>query len=385
MTTGASMSLEHGFDAELVLGDLLAPGELAQWGRWLSACAPCEVQVVTPDAPAARWPHAVVLQHELEPLLALVPQPAMPLPPVLVTMFTAHVRERIRYQLASRLQTSASSRDWVALQESEARFRALAGELEARVHAQVADLQRARIFAFEAEQQRAVAQLAAGMAHEINNPIGFVASNLRTAQAYLAELCGEPSVAHDALLEDFRALLQESADGAARVAAIVAQLRVFSQVDAAAVSAQRPRTLVLAAAALLAPELPEGVTVQVDGDPEPWLCEAAALAQALLHLLRNAQQAMAGRQGSVRVVLGCSADGRAVTVHDSGCGMDAAVLARACDPFFSTRDVGQGVGLGLSVAAEVARRHGGRLALLSRPGLGTRATLLLGHGPAGAA
>jgi signal transduction histidine kinase len=373
----------QGFDAELTLDDLYTAAERVQWSEWLSARAPCKVCIVAPTARAMQQPHAVVLDHELEPLLALVPKPATPLPWELVSMFGAHVRERIRYRLASRLQTHASAHDWAALQASEARYRALAAELEQRVQTQVADLQRAGLYAFQAEQQRAVAQLAAGMAHEINNPIGFISANLRSARSYLEELCALQPAADAALVGDFRALLQECAEGAARVADIVGQLRVFSQVDAAAVSAVRPLALVHAALALLAPERPAGVAVQVDGDPDAWICEAAAVSQAVLQLLRNALQAMAGRQGTVRVELHDSAAGRTLTVHDAGCGMDDAVLARACDPFFSTREVGRGTGLGLSVAAEVARRHGGRLELVSTPGQGTRASLLLGGGPAG--
>jgi two-component system NtrC family sensor kinase len=371
----------RGFDAELALGDLFDAAGIAQWEAWLSAVARHAVHIVAPGTAAAAQPHAVLLQHELEPLLVLVARPPAPLAPELVALFEAHVRERIRYRLASTLQRDASARDWQALQASEARYRALAGQLEQRVQAQVADLQRARVYAFQAEQQRAVAQLAAGMAHEINNPIGFVAANLRSAQGYLAELRDAGAAAGDpALLEDFEALLQESVQGAARVAAIVAHLRVFSQVDAGAIGVVRPRALADAAVALLAGEVPAGVQVSVSGDPAPWACEAAAVSQAVFQLLRNALQAMAGRAGAVHLRLHDSGAGRVVEVQDGGCGMDPAVQARACDPFYSTRAVGQGVGLGLSVAAEVARRHGGRLELQSQPGQGTRVLLQLGTG-----
>lgn len=369
------------FDSELTLDSLFDAAERARWEAWLGALALRRVHVLAPAAPAARAAaHAQVLVHECEPLLALVAEPDAPLPPALVAAFSAHVRERIRYRLAARLQLDASAHDWAALQASEARYRALAGELEQRVRSQVADLERARVYAFRAEHQRAVAQLAAGMAHEINNPIGFVAANLRSAQAYLAELSAT-SAADPALRADFEALLAESAEGVARVAAIVSHLRVFSQVDGTAVGAVRPRTLVDAACALLERERPAGVQLHVDGDPAPWTCEAAALSQALFQLLRNALQAMAGRTGTVRVRLRDAP--RELAVDDEGCGMDGAVLARACDPFFSTREVGQGVGLGLSVAAEVARRHGGWLELRSHAGRGSSAVLHLGGEKAG--
>jgi two-component system NtrC family sensor kinase len=363
------------FDSELTLDSLFDAAERTRWEAWLSALAQCRVRVLAPHAPQARSAHAGVLMHECEPLLALVAEPEGALPTALVAAFSAHVRERIRYRLAARLQVDASARDWAELQASEARYRALAGELEQRVRAQVVDLERARVYAFRAEHQRAVAQLAAGMAHEINNPIGFVAANLRSAQGYLAELGGS-GAADAALRAEFEALLAECSEGVDRVAAIVSNLRVFSQVDGAAIGAVRPRVLVEAACALLERERPAGVQVLIDGDPAPWTCETAALSQAVFQLLRNALQAMAGRAGAVRVCLGDTP--RELVVDDEGCGMDGAVLARACDPFFSTREVGQGVGLGLSVAAEVARRHGGRLELRSQAGRGTSAVLHLG-------
>jgi signal transduction histidine kinase len=381
----SARGLHGGFDAELALGDLFDAAELAQWETWLTAWARREVRIVSPGVHASLQHHALqdhawVMYHELEPLLALVTHTQTSLPPALTAAFEAHVRERIRYRLASTLQIDTSSRDWEALQASEARFCALASELELRVQAQVADLERARVYAFQAEHQRAVAQLAAGMAHEINNPIGFIAANLRSAQAYLAELRqgGLGAAADTALLEDFEALLEESAEGAARVASIVAQLRVFSQVDATAVASVQPRALVEAAVALLAREVPESVRVCIDGDPSPWSCEAAAVSQAAFQLLRNALQAMAGRAGAVHLRLQERAGERVLEVEDTGCGMSADVLDRACDPFYSSREVGQGVGLGLSVVSEVARRHGGRLELFSRPGEGTRAVLHLG-------
>jgi signal transduction histidine kinase len=372
-STTTSPLLHAGFDAEIRLDDLFDDAERAQWEAWLSAQAQREVRIVEPDAFGWR---AAVLYHELEPLLALTALPPAQLAPSLVAMFEAQVRERIRYRLASTLQTDASAHDYAALQASEARYRALAEELERRVQTQVAELARARLHAFQAEHLRAVAALAAGVAHEINNPLAFVTANLRSARGYLRDL--QAAAASQAeLLADFDALLDETGEGVARLAGIVGQLRVFSQVDAPLLAPACPRALAEAAAAVLAAEVPPGVALRIDGEARPFVCEAAALSQALLHLLRNALQSMDGRSGAVQLRLEESKGAVLLQVRDNGCGMAAEVLARACEPFFSTRPVGSGVGLGLAVAADVARRHGGRLLLQSQVGEGSCVTMML--------
>nr|WP_297356172.1 ATP-binding protein [uncultured Caldimonas sp.] len=370
MTTDPSIGA---FDAEIGFSDLFTPAELAEWQHWLTALQGSPVELLPPQRPeAGDW----VIEHEFESLLVVRTQHA-PLAEALRSAFSRFVRERIRYRLASRLHITATQADYERVLASEARYRELAGQLEQRVQEQVGELQRAQLYAFQAEQLRSVAQLAAGMAHEINNPVGFLSSNLRTAHSYLRELQVLAGGAGSELIEDFHVLLDEALEGAHRIASIVAHLRQFSNVDRSSVCEVDVAGLAAAAIALARADMSAPPQMHYCG-PEQlyWVCEPARVSQALYQLLRNACQAI-GDDG--RIELHCALDGDELSlrVQDNGCGMSEEVRERACDPFFSTRDVGQGVGLGLSLAAETARLHGGRLLLRSQPGVGTEVELRL--------
>ena len=145
-----------------------------------------------------------------------------------------------KYRLAANLHhdtTEASfaelQRQHAELQESETRYRALSAQLQSRVNEQVKVIETTQQQLYESARLRAIGQLAAGVAHEINNPIGFIASNLRVAGDYLNELAEKlpTEPATTALLEDFRALLKESGSGTQRIATIVADLKTFSNID----------------------------------------------------------------------------------------------------------------------------------------------------------
>ncbi|MCM5681611.1 ATP-binding protein [Schlegelella sp. S2-27] len=370
MTTDLSIA---SFDAEIDFADLFGDAELADWQDWLSALHRAPVRLLPPQqAEAGDW----VIEHELESLLA-VRAALEPLADPVRAVFSRYVRERIRYRLASRLHITATQADYERVLASEARYRGLAAQLEERVQQQVAELQRAQLYAFQAEQLRSVAQLAAGMAHEINNPVGFLSSNLRTARDYLGELRPLTAPSGTELIDDFGALLDEALEGARRIATIVAHLRQFSNVDRSSVCEADVAALAKAVIALIRTEIPGTVTLHYCG-PELlyWVCEPARISQALHQLMRNASQAV-GDNG--RIELHCTLDGNELSLRvcDNGCGMSEETRARACDPFFSTRDVGQGVGLGLSLAAETARLHGGRLLLRPGPDAGTEVELRL--------
>ncbi|MEK7862787.1 MAG: two-component sensor histidine kinase, partial [Chloroflexota bacterium] len=165
-------------------------------------------------------------------------------------------RQTRRYQMAADLHMEAVKEDYLALQEkhrkleeSEARYRSLSESLERRVAEQVKQIDAHRRQLYEAEKKASVGQLAAGMAHEINNPLGFICSNLAMAKRYLGTIAalagpvgaGDGAAAKDYwqredlgfVLEDFATLLEESAGGADRVARIVADLKEFSNIDRA--------------------------------------------------------------------------------------------------------------------------------------------------------
>lgn len=283
----------------------------------------------------------------------------------------------------------------------EERTRELASrnaDLEARTReldAALSDLKRAETDLVRAERMASVATLVRGIAHELNNPLGFVAGNVAPLRRYAEFLV---RAVHDvaaggARLEDVRLsprkdlafverdldkLLADMEEGARRAKLIVADLqsltsplgtagRTIERVDVARVVAQSVR--------LLTPSKPEGVTITVDAPPcDPIRARAGEIEQAVVVLVDNALRAVGGA-GTIAVRLSTAGDARVIEVEDDGPGMTEEVRARAVEPFFTTRAAGEGSGLGLAIAAGVAEHHRGSLAIDSAPGRGTRVRL----------
>lgn len=282
-------------------------------------------------------------------------------------------------------------------------FRSLCAHLaialdNARAYERLGELQR-QVAA--QEKMASIGQLAAGVAHEINNPISFVNSNLGslrrdvkgllalvqafkaldraawpTAQRQLIEhLEGELDVGY--LAEDLPQLLQECEDGLERVTRIVLDLRSFSRVDAMDWEDADLRQGLDSTLRMLANELVGQVEVQRDYGPLPLVhCLAAQIHQVFMNLLTNALQAIEARSDKTRpglIQLSTRQDGDwvRISIRDNGCGMSEAVRARVFEPFFTTRDVGQGTGLGLSIAFSIVKKHGGTLSVSSSPGEGS--------------
>ncbi len=299
-----------------------------------------------------------------------------------------------RYQMASALHLSAVQADYEALQQkhaelsaSEAKYRTLSGELERRVQAQVGEIERTQRQLYQNEKLVSVGRLAAGVAHEINNPIGFVRSNLNTGMAYLSELSalrqsiqqpnqeGADEGEVETLLADFSELLSESIDGIDRVARIVSSLKLFSQVDQVDVRCVDFNDVVGSACAMAALQCPIDIELVFQPATLPAVeLHAARMGEAILGLLQNARQAIDGA-GRIEVTTSSCASWIELSITDTGSGIEASLLDRVFDPFFTTREVGAGTGLGLTVARDIARAHGGDIQIISTPGTGTKVCL----------
>jgi signal transduction histidine kinase len=294
-----------------------------------------------------------------------------------------------RYHLASAMHIEAIHADYDALKEtarslaeSEARYKALASSLEARVREQTVVIEAAQRRLYQQDKLASVGQLAAGVAHEINNPIGFVKSNLSTARRYLDVL--EQALTQQAAdgdardtLEDFRALLRESLDGIARVARIVADLKGFSHVDGSEETPADINEGVRSALNVAASAVTNRADVETAFAPLPLLrCRPGLLNQVFLNLIVNAAQAM-DRRGIIRIGTALVGDAIHVTVSDTGSGIPPDVLPRIFDPFFTTKDVGQGTGLGLTVSHDIVTAHGGAIEVAGEAGVGTTFTVIL--------
>ncbi|MGE0081799.1 MAG: sensor histidine kinase, partial [Thiohalomonadaceae bacterium] len=303
----------------------------------------------------------------------------------------ALLRSEGRYRAASRLHIEAVRRDYEelkrkhdALLDSEARYRELAAQLDERVKAQVRTIEATQRQLYQSEKMAAVGQLAAGIAHEINTPIAFIRSNLNTALDYRKRIAGvlQSAALHDGeldfILDDLRDLLRESMAGAERVGRIVAALKDFSHVDRNAMEDADLNALVRSVCEVLAPEAAGKArfVLELESLP-PVRCHAGNLGQVFYNLLLNAVQATeAGGTICVRSQ-STTPDEVRVIVEDDGVGIAPEHLGRVFEPFFTTREVGKGTGLGLTVSHDIVRAHGGELAIDSSPGKGTRVTVVL--------
>jgi len=295
-----------------------------------------------------------------------------------------------KYRLAANLHhdtTEASyaelQRQNEALKASEARFRELSDQLQQRVDEQVEVIRQNQQDLYESSRLRSVGHLAAGVAHEINNPIGFISSNLRVARDYLEDLRDivPDTEQNRELLADFNDLIGESADGARRIAGIVADLKTFSSIDQSGYTLCDLNELITSAIHLLQTEYHHQLQVleqlgdipRISGNP-------GRLAQSLYNLLDNAAQALrdaqkGSDQGHILVRTVRRDNQVDVLIQDNGCGISEANLGLIFDAFYTTRPVGSGTGLGLTVARDTTRAHGGTLQIDSREGQGTRVTL----------
>lgn len=310
------------------------------------------------------------------------------------------LQSQLRYHMASRLHEEQVSHDYQRLQKehaallkSELKYRTLAAELEARVQEQVETLKTAERQLYQAEKLASVGQLAAGVAHEINNPIGFIRSNLTSASAYVKDISGlRAAIASgdakkiagawkaadmDFLLEDFQSLLQESIAGADRVARIVSDLKGFSSIDHGKEERIDLNESVRTVCNVAGSRIQQKAQLVLELGELPALqCQPGHINDVLLAMLFNAAQAV-GEGGEIRISTAVEGGDICVRISDNGCGIAPENLSRIFDPFFTTREVGAGTGLGLTVCRDIVRAHGGRIKVESRVGAGTTFTIHL--------
>jgi signal transduction histidine kinase len=302
-----------------------------------------------------------------------------------------------------RLEAAVSERT-AALRESNTSLREANAQLVAETREKdrvLRQLQEAQAVLLQSEKMAALGQLAAGVAHEINNPMGFVYSNLNSLREYFttigrvldlyAGLDGMPfppdtpaarliaqvkeykrKMEFDYVMQDCPNVIADSLDGAARVVAIVQNLKDFSRVDSrekewANLNAGLESTL-----KIIWNELKYKVEIEKDyGDIGEVECYPQQLNQVFLNLLVNAAQAIE-TSGKISIRTWKEEGGVAVEIRDNGCGIPPQHLGRIFDPFFTTKPAGKGTGLGLSVVYSIIRQHHGRIEVESEPGKGTR-------------
>ena len=299
-----------------------------------------------------------------------------------------------RYRMAADLHLEAIHSDFEelqqkheALEESERLYRELSAQLHQRVQSQVAAIEEAQRQLYQAEKMASVGSLAAGMAHEINNPIGFIRSNLSTASRYVDLLVkaiknsggtgGAGKIDVDFILNDFPGLLAESISGTDRIAHIVANLKAFSNIDCMDDGAIDLNEVIQTVAAVVGDQLPQSIVLSLELQPLDRIAgDRGRMSQMLFSLLQNAQQALAEKGGQILVSSKTIDAEIRIAVSDDGVGIKREILNRIFDPFFTTRDVGKGTGLGLTVSRDIALAHHGFIQVQSEEGRGSTFTVI---------
>ncbi len=310
------------------------------------------------------------------------------------------------YQLLNRANT-----DLATLNESlEQRVTERTEELEGAL----SELKESQVQLVQAEKMSSLGQLVAGISHEINTPLLYLANNAelirerlelfddftqRSAAAYALRLDDfddrksyqmalaaalrslQASIAQDDLMasvEEARELVDDSTHGLNELTQMAQGLKDFSRMDRAPVesfdvNAGLERSLLIGRSTFKH----KANVKKFFGDLPEIQCAPSQLNQVFLNLLTNAAQAIE-EQGDIVIKTECHDDEHiSVTISDTGCGISAENLAKIRDPFFTTKDVGTGTGLGLSIVDQIITAHGGELRIESEPGKGSAFTIIL--------
>lgn len=313
----------------------------------------------------------------------------------IAVMLTASVNlmvgSNLKRMLTTEIHTTVVNQSYQELLEtyrklaaSEARYRELAEQLEIKVEERTAELKKALARLLQQEKMASVGQLAAGIAHEINNPMGFVTSNIHTLRKYAARFAEMLHTARelfagdkaespdgkrfaeawgqlkmDMILADVDELIGQSIEGAERVRKIVSDLKGFSHIDDLGetmvdLNAEIDRTL-----DVLMHEIPPGTEIVREFGPLPGVrCMAGQVCQVFLNIIMNSCQS---RREGLRLTIRTAVEGDsvAITFTDNGPGIPPEFLDRVFEPFFTTKPVGKGMGMGLAVVYETVTAHGG--------------------------
>jgi len=227
-----------------------------------------------------------------------------------------------------------------------------------------------------ADRLATIGRLAAGVGHEINNPLAFILSNLNYVEQELARLDIAPASREE--LPQLQEALAEAREGAERVRTIVQDLKVLSHPDAMEKGPVELGQVLRLAAKMATPQVRDRARLVEDWDALPLIeGNSARLCQVFLNLLLNAAQAIApGQAREQEIRLSAREDAEApdrvvVEVRDTGCGIAPEHLEHIFEPFFTTKPVGVGSGLGLSICHGIITAHGGDISVESAPGRGT--------------
>lgn len=256
------------------------------------------------------------------------------------------------------------------------------------------ELERLQVQIVQSSKMASLGQLAAGVAHELNNPVGFVHANLEILDSLIQDLVRlvqfyekselsasaaceadllKESIRFPVILDDINSIVADCREGSDRIRGISQNLRTFSRLDEAEYKDTDIHEGIEATVRLASQHFNSGKIVVTRDFHElpPLAAYSGQLNQVWMNLIVNAAQAIGSDAGEIRISTRFDEDNVWVEFSDNGCGIAIQHLNRIFDPFFTTKSVGEGTGLGLSISFSIVERHGGNISVVSGLGKGT--------------
>ena len=269
------------------------------------------------------------------------------------------------------------------------------------------DLKEAQFQLLQSEKMASIGQLAAGVAHEINNPVGYIASNIESLQEYLTIYDGiipfipelkaaleagntnrvaviiqkieaqSKNIDLDFLRSDINSLFIESKKGVERIKTIISDLRTFARADDKEKKLSRIEDIIESVLGIVQNEIKYKADLVKEYSDTPMIfCHPQQLGQVFINLLVNASHAIE-KHGVITIKTYTENGFICAAFSDTGAGIPKENIHKIFDPFFTTKPVGKGTGLGLSISFEIINKIGGKISVVSEVGKGTTFTVLI--------
>lgn len=263
------------------------------------------------------------------------------------------------------------------------------------------EIERTQSQIIQQEKMASIGQIAAGVAHEINNPMGYISSNMNSLGKYADKLtqfigiqeqaiekCSDEEtkksitelkrqIKLDYIMKDFRDLITESLEGSKRVSKIVQDLKGFSRAEGDQAIPADLNTYIQSTINVVRNEIKYVAELDIRlGDIPLVVCLPQQISQVVMNLLVNAAHSISDK-GVITLATSRVNDSVEISVTDTGCGIPPESISKIFEPFFTTKELGKGTGLGLAISRNIVTKHGGELLVISEVGKGTTFTVRL--------
>ncbi len=278
--------------------------------------------------------------------------------------------------IAVRLRASFSALDSLnaELQNANVNLEQIVEERTEDLSQALQDLRTQQAQLIQSEKMASLGQMVAGVAHEINTPLGYASSNVEIIRDSIQAM--EENLDQETR-EEFDMLLADAQYGLEQIGELVMSLKNFSRVDRSQTELFNVNEGLDTSLKICHNQLKEHIQIERHYGEVPEIsCAPSQLNQIFLNLINNAAQAIEG-DGVIAIGTSTEGDDVLISIRDTGCGMDEETRAHIFEPFFTTKPVGEGTGLGLSIVFRIIEDHHGQISVDSAPGKGTEFTIRL--------